>query len=340
MNPTLILSILSALTAAVWSVWTWREEQQKERQLKRDQESAIFVNSFIQATEELQSRLYGVLEGDDLAFYKKEYPEQHELGSPFAIEMLYRLSKFFGWAYRIFRYGPYTNDPVVIELIRKIGEALESHTQFPGNAFRFTYEERVALGAAVVRRTGDVIGSIPVFESATVFQFLKEMSDKSSKQTNLFESRSVRRTLAAIDEVDQPGDLEGVERLAVLQNHLVDLLAYLEEMEGFSVSPAKRRKAWLRGTAAEALPSLASDTTVVHQTPGRIRLKVPRLRMDETYAPLLKSLLDSMDNITSIRINISAASVVIGFSPEIPGMEFAQRLTKIIKTGSLRPSLT
>jgi len=334
MNPTLILSILSGLTAAVWSVWTWREEQQKARQLKRDQESAIFVNSFIQATEELQSRLYGVLEGDDLAFYKKEYSEQYEFGSPFAIEMLYRLSKFFGWTYRIFRYGPYTNDPVVIELVRKIGEALESHSQFPGKAFRFTYEERVALGAAVVRRTGDVIGSIPVFESITVFQFLKEMSDKSNKQINLFQSRSVRRTLAAIDGVDQAGELEGVERLAVLQNHLVDLLAYLEDMEGFSVSPARRRKAWLRGTAAEALPSLASDATVVHQTPGRIRVRVPCLRTDDTYAPHLESLLGSVDHISSMRINVSAASVVISFTPEILEMEFAKRITKIIETGT------
>jgi hypothetical protein len=78
MNPTLILSILSAVTAAVWSVWTWREEQETARQLKRDQESALFVNSFIQAMEELQVRLYGILERDDLAFFKKDYPNQEK----------------------------------------------------------------------------------------------------------------------------------------------------------------------------------------------------------------------------------------------------------------------
>lgn len=333
MNPALLVSVLSALAAAVWSVWTWREEQEKERQLRRDQEAALFVNSFIQATEELQSRLYGILQGDDLVFYKKEYPEQYGFGSPFAIEILYRLSKFFGWTYRIFRYGSYTNDPTVIELIRRIGEALESHTQFPGNAFRFTYEERVALGDAVVRRTGDIIGTIPVFESITVFQFFEMMSDESSKYAYLFQTWSVRRTLAAINESDQAVELEGVERLAVLQNYLVDLLTYLEDMEGFSVSPGKRRKVRLRGIVAEALPLLASDATVVHQTPGRIRLRVPRLRTDEMYAPLLESLLDSMDNITSIRISVSAASVVIGFTPEIPGMEFAKRIKNIIETG-------
>jgi hypothetical protein len=333
MNPTLILSILSAVTAAVWSVWTWREEQETARQIKRDQESALFVNSFIQAMEELQTRFYGILELDDLAFYKKEYPKGKERDFPIALEILYRLSKFFGWTYRIFRYGPYTNDPVVIEQVRKISETLESHTRFSGDAFRFTYEERVALGDAVVRRTGDMIGAIPVYESITVFQFWEEICNKSGKRSLVFQSRAFRRTLDAIDKADRAKDLEGAERLAVLQNHLVDLLAYLEEMEGFSVSPGKRRKVRLRGESAKALAAPPTLATVVHQTPGRIRLRVPRLKTDDMYAPRLQSLLESVDHVDSIRINISAASVVIGFNPEIPETKFAGRLTKTITTG-------
>lgn len=333
MNSTLILSILSAATAAVWSIWTWREEQEKERKHTRDQESAIFVNSFIQALEELQSRLYGVLERDELTFYKKEYPEQYEFGSPFAIEILYRLSKYFGWTYRSFRYGPYTNDAVVIELVRKMGETLENRSQFAGDAFRFIYEERVALGESVVRRTGDVIGSIPIFESITLFHYLEEISDEKSKRALLYRSRSVRRTLAAIDKADHPEALEGVDRLAVLQNLLVDLLTYLEDMEGFSVAYEKRQRARLRGTPAKALSALATDATVVHQTQGRIRIRVPRLKTDDTYAHHLKTLLEPLDHVRSIRINVSAASVAISFPPEIPGLEFAKRITKTIETG-------
>jgi hypothetical protein len=333
MNPTLILSILSAVTAAVWSVWTWREEQETARQLKRDQESALFVNSFIQAMEELQARLYSILEEGSLAFYKKEYPKGDEICFPIALEMLYRLSKFFGWTYRIFRYGPYTNDPVVIERVRRISETLESHTKFSGDAFRFTYEERVALGDAVVRRTGDMIGTIPVFESITVFHFWEEVRNKSGRRSLLFQSRAFRRTLAAIDEADRVEDLEGAERLAVLQNHLVDLLAYLEDMEGFTVSTGRRRKARLRGASAKALAAPAASATIVHQTPGRIRIRVPHLKTDETYAPHLHALLESMNNVIGIRINASAASVVISFSPEIPETEFADRLVKTIEKG-------
>ncbi len=292
----------------------------------------LFVNSFIQAIEELQSRLYGILEGDDLAFYKQEYPGRYEFGSPFAVEILYRLSKYCGWGARNYRYGPYTNDPVVIDLVRRIGETFESRTKFSGHAFRFSYEERVALGGTVVRRTGDTIGDIPIFESITLFQYFEEMSDISNKHRQLYQSPVVRRTLAAIDQADQAEELEGVERLAVLQNLLVDLVNYLENREGFSVSTGKRRKARLRGTVPEGPSAPAAEATVVHLIPGRLRLRVPLLKTNGRYAARLQSVLESMDDVRSISLNATAASVVIEFSPEIPSLEFAGRLTETIKT--------
>ncbi|MGA2936181.1 MAG: HMA2 domain-containing protein [Syntrophobacteraceae bacterium] len=333
MNPTLFFSVVSAVAASVWSVWTWREEQQKERQLKRDQESALFVNSLILAAEELQMRLYSMLEENELAFYRKEYPEEYEFGSPYAIEILYRFSQYFGWAQCNYRYGPYTNDPRVIELVRMIGETFENRSKFSGDAFRFTIDERVSLGGAVVRRTGDLTSLIPTFESITLFQFQEELSDKSSKHTPLYQSRPVRSTLAAIDRADRPEVLEGFERLAVLQNLLVDLLTYLEGMEGFRVSIGARRRARLGGSSAQVLLAVSTVATVLHQTPGRIRMGIPRLRWDETYANRLQSLLESVDNVRSIRISVSAASVVINFSPEIPEMEFARKLGKTIAKG-------
>jgi hypothetical protein len=153
----------------------------------------------------------------------------------------------------------------------------------------------------------------------------------------LYQSRAVRSTLAAIDQADRPEALEGFERLAVLQNLLVDLLSYLEGMEGFRVSIGARKRARLRGSSAQVLPSVATVTTVLHQTPGRIRMGVPRLRWDEAYANRLQSLLESVDNVRSIRISVSTASVVISFSPEIPDMEFARKLGKTIEEGFSAP---
>ncbi len=333
MNPTQILSILSALAATVWSVLTWSAEQQKGRQLKRDQEAALYVNPFLVATDELQSQLYSILEKDELAFYKKEYPDQYEFGSPAAIEVLYRLSQYFGWAHHMFRYGPYTKDPGVIELIRKIGETFESRSDFSGDAFRFSIDERSSLGEAVVRRIGEVTSVRPVFESIPLFQFEEEISDKLNKHALLYQSKAVRCTLAAIDRADQAEALEGHERLAVLQNLLVDLLSYLESREGFRVSIGELRKARLRGAYAGVSLTQSNIARIIHQTRGRIRLGVPRLKTDATYANRLQSLLESVENVSSIRISIGAASVIITYSTDIPEAEFARRVVKTIEEG-------
>ena len=331
MNPTLILSVLSALAAAVWSVWTWSEDQQKQRQLKRDQEAALYVNPFILAIEELQSRLYSILEEDELAFYKKKYPDQYEFGSPFAIEILYRLSQYFGWAHRAFRYGPYTKDPNVIELTRQIAETFENRDKFSGDAFLFSIDERVSLGEVVVRRVGEVTAVLPVFESIPLFQFEEELGDQQSKHAPLFQRKAVCSTLKAIDRADRPEALEGHERLATLQNLLANLLAYLESKEGFTVSIGERRRAILGGDNALAFQGRTGIARILHQSRGRIRLKVARLKTDEAYGNGLQSLLASMENVEHIRISPNAASVIIRYNPNIPATEFTAKLMKTIE---------
>ncbi|MGO9370909.1 MAG: HMA2 domain-containing protein, partial [Syntrophobacteraceae bacterium] len=259
--------------------------------------------------------------------------EKYDFGSPYAVEILYRFSQYFGWAQRNYRYGPYTNDPRVIELIRMIGETFENRSKFPGDAFRFTIDERVSLGGAVVRRIGDETALIPTFESITLFDFQEEISNKSSKHTPLYQSKAVRSALDAIDGADRPEALEGFERLAVLQNLFVDLLTYLEGVEGFRVSIGARKRARLRGSSARDLPAVTTVATVLHQTPGRIRMGIPRLRWDEAYANRLQSLLETVDHVRSIRISVGTASVVINFSPEIPETEFARKLENTIEEG-------
>jgi hypothetical protein len=334
MNPAQILSVLSALAAAVWSVWTWSEEQQKERQLNRDHEAALYVNAFIAAAEQLQSRLYSILEEDELASFRKEYPDQYEFGSPAAIEILHCLSHYFGWTHCTYRYGPYTKDPRVIELTRMISKTFESRSEFSGDAFRFSLDERISLGKAVLRHAGEVTAILPVFETIPLYQFEEEINDKQSKHARLYQIRAVRCTLAAIDRADQVESLEGHERLAVVQNLLVDLLAYLESKEGFSVSIGERRKVRLTGAYAALSPPTPRPATIariIHQSRGRIRLGVPRVKSDEAYANRLQSLLRSVGNVTSIRVSPAAASVIICYSPDIPAAEFAARVLETVE---------
>ncbi|MBF0507027.1 MAG: hypothetical protein HQL09_09345 [Nitrospirae bacterium] len=334
MNPAQILSILSGLAAVVWSVLTWSEEQHKQRQLKRDQEAALFVNPFLRTIEELQTRLYGILEEDELNFYRQEYPDRHEFGSPAAIEILYHLSQYFGWQHRTYRYGPYTKDPTVIELARQIGETFENRKQFPGDAFRFTVNERASLGEVVVRHIGDINAILPVFNSIPLFQFEEELSNEQSRHAVLFRSKAVRDTLSAIDNADKADNLEGRQRLAVLQNLLVDLQSYLETAEGFSVSIGGLKKAKVEGICFRSFLRQCDIARILHQTPGRIRLGITRLKTDSAYADRLQSLLGSIENIRSFRINTAAASLTVCYNPDIPGTEFATRIMKTVEDGS------
>jgi hypothetical protein len=178
---------------------------------------------------------------------------------------------------------------------------------FSGDVIRFSIDERVSLGEAVVRYVGEVTAVLPVSESIPLYQFEEEISDEQSKHTPFYQSKAVRCTLAAIDRADKTEALEVYERLAVLQNLLVDLLAYLESREGFSVSIGERRKARLSGANVRVSPGQAT-TSILHQTRERIRLGVPHVKTDKAYANQLQSLLESMEKVTSIRISAEAAS--------------------------------
>ena len=98
MNPTLVFSVLSARdSCSLVRLDLEGRKQQKERQIKRDQQSALYVKFLHPGhREELQTQaLNGMLEEDELAFSKKEYPEQYEFGSPYAIENALPLKPVF-----------------------------------------------------------------------------------------------------------------------------------------------------------------------------------------------------------------------------------------------------
>ncbi len=318
MNPT-SLSILSALATAAWSIWTWKSERQKERDIERNEMSAQFVNNLIAATQELQRSLYKILEEDELAFYKKEYPNGGDPASPAAIEFLYILNKFFGWEVMTLRFGPYTRDGKMIAIMAKIRDTFDSRHLYPGEAFRVNFSHRHALADSVLRRVGDH-GSRPAFIQITRYQFEDEMRNLKGERVQLFSSKCVRSMLAAIDNADRPDLLEGRQRLEALQNQLVDLITYLERQEGFSMHFGKRAR------AGESLRDEAVDDDasvfVLHKMSGRLRLGVPRLHQDERLAQRLQSQIESLNLVESVRVNPDAACIVINHSRNIAQQVF------------------
>jgi len=80
-----------------------------------------------------------------------------------------------------------------------------------------------------------------------------------------------------------------------------------------------------------AFPGRTGIARILHQSRGRIRLKVARLKTDEAYGNRLQSLLASMENVEHIRISPNAASVIIRYNPNIPATEFTAKLMKTIE---------
>lgn len=330
MNPT-ILSVISAMAAAAWSVWLWQSEQQKTRELKRDEMSAQYVNTFIVVTQELQRKLFRILEEDELARYKLKYAQPVEPASPMAIDLLYHLSGFFGWGLMTFRFGPYTRDSKMISMLAQTGEILESRSRFPGDAFCFTLADRMELGQSVLRRVGET-SSGPTFVTIPRFKFEQEIKDEQSEWAKLFRSDQVRCTLAAIDRAVAGERLEGRERLAAFQNLLVDLVSYLEHQEGFRISLGERRRATVQKSHAEVVSLPSKEIRILHQMPGRVRLGMPRLHADRSYACHLESLLQTVSHVESVRVNVAAACVVVEYSADVEPEALIQKVVAKVES--------
>ncbi len=298
--------------------------------------SAQYVNPFILVTQELQRVLYKILEHDELSCYKEYQVQPGEPANPAAVELLYHMAAFFGWGLIAFRFGPYTRDAKMIAIMAQIGELLENRSHYSGEAFRFTLGDRVALGAATVRRVGEA-SSRPAFAVIARHKFEEEMVDEEGEWPRLFRSREVRCTLAAIDRAIAGEPLEGRERLAVLQNLLVDLLAYLEKQEGFQTNFGKRKRVTVENADGHIFHVPNADVHVLHQMPGRVRLGIARLRDDKTFSSTIRVRLESMSHVKSVRVNVDADCVVIEYSRDVAQKEFVRAAMKNIEEELLMP---
>jgi hypothetical protein len=172
----------------------------------------------------------------------------------------------------------------------------------------------------------------------TRFKFEEEIVDERSEWGALFRSEHVRCTMESIDRAIRGEPLEGRERLAVLQNLLLDLLSYLEKKEGFRISFGERGRATIEGRHADIISLDNQDIRILHQMPGRIRLGIPRLHGDAIYASRLEMLLQKLDHVKTVRINVDAACVVIEFSDNVKLPEFVNAVVALVENGLGSPS--
>lgn len=73
--------------------------------------------------------------------------------------------------------------------------------------------------------------------------------------------------------------------------------------------------------------------SVAHAMPGRIRFRIPRLSKDTEYAKKLQLAIESQIKNAKVRINPTAASIVVHYSSDLmPGEQMRSHLVNLIQT--------
>jgi len=101
--------------------------------------------------------------------------------------------------------------------------------------FNFFHPEQKDMGKLVMTTTQGQYGVEP--ETISYQEFKKLLNSPP-----MSESEALKETLEALRSADDAESLPGRDRLAEAQNHLVDLLGYIEGKVGYSVFLGKRKK--------------------------------------------------------------------------------------------------
>jgi len=218
--------LIPAVTG-IAALMKWSQEREQERKKEREAQAALYYNPFLSACEDLQSRLYSILELDGIRSLRKRYPD-----GKYAEETVYLMVRFFGWLATVLRYGPYSQDPQIILLTESVRRAF-STLDYPIGPFTFFRPEQKALGKLVMTRFEGQHGM--ELDTISFFEFEVRL-----KAPPLAESLSVQQSLEALRDAKSVRSLQGRERLAEAQHRLVNLLTYAETKVGFSLFPGKR----------------------------------------------------------------------------------------------------
>jgi hypothetical protein len=74
------------------------------------------------------------------------------------------------------------------------------------------------------------------------------------------------------------------------------------------------------------------DYTIVHSVPGRLRLRIPRLHSEPTFATRLEKLLINQDIVLGVRVNRAASSIAIRYDgTHLTELELGLRLLQILE---------
>lgn len=114
------------------------------------------------------------------------------------------------------------------------------------------------------------------------------------------------------------------------------IIEQLKEQKVTLVAPVVETEAT---TISQSVTPVTNDDspayTIVHSTPGRIRLRIPRVASEPDYAKRLEELLNTDSHVLKVRINRAASSIVIQYQAEgMSDWELGMLLMSIIQAAN------
>jgi hypothetical protein len=213
---TLIGAQVTALAGAMWAVIKWREERREDRRVEQNRLAALYVNPFLFASEDLQSRLYNILCGEGLV------PLRARPDYPYAEETLYLVAQYFAYEALILRYTQYGTNSDVLRLIQQIrSDFTSAGTEDDVDPWCIFRPRQRALGQVMLTSREDEQGT--VMDTISLLEF-RELLKRD------VELLYVGDAISSLQEAKKADDLppRTRSRLADVQSDLVDLLEHLE----------------------------------------------------------------------------------------------------------------
>jgi hypothetical protein len=221
-NATILIGALGFVVTGLGYVNERRRERferAKDRLTERNRLAALYVNPFLFACEDLQSRLYNILCNRGLGPLREQYPTGRH-----AVEVLYLIARYFAYEELLLRYSQYGIDKNVLRYIRQIREAF-STDKIKDKDWRIFRPQQNALGRFVQAGRKGEYGDEP--DSISLWEFEKGFAAVALQDERLRQAHNSLRDLKGINNMHR----NTYKRLARIQARLVALLNYLEAEE-------------------------------------------------------------------------------------------------------------
>ena len=235
-----LLGIAVTLAIAVvgggWTLWKWHSDRRDDRRQERQRLDSLYVNPLLFAAEEVQSRLYNILDRGGLGPLRATASRER-----YPVETLYLIARYFAYEVQMLRFTALAADPAVISCTPRVRDVLATASSVedvdPWCLFRTV---QTALGQSVIEwRQGEVGFADTV--SLVAFE--------DSLTRGLASRLGLEDALSALGDAESPDALpkRSLRRLADLQSELVLLLEVIEERSTtdaahpFTVAPGLKR---------------------------------------------------------------------------------------------------